>query len=146
MLLYLMAASAAPAAALPAAAALGCYVVGITIAARLEHKNGSLPAASSMLALGLLYTPGIVFVMSFASPNGYSMQIVILAAFAILIAYATQMLRKGGAAIGQAVGTLLAGIAIVDALAVSTVSVTVALGFVALTPVLRFWQRWVAAT
>jgi 4-hydroxybenzoate polyprenyltransferase len=146
MLLYLMAASAAPAAALPAAAAMGCYVVGITIAARLEHKNGSLPAASSMLALGLLYTPAIVFVMSFASPNGYSMQIVILAAFAILIAYATQMLRKGGAAIGQAVGTLLAGIAIVDALAVSTVSVTVALGFVALTPVLRFWQRWVAAT
>jgi 4-hydroxybenzoate polyprenyltransferase len=146
MLLYLMAASAAPAAALPAAAALGCYVVGITIAARLEHKNGSLPAASSMLALGLLYTPAIVFVMSFASPNGYSMQIVILAAFAILIAYATQMLRKGGAAIGQAVGTLLAGIAIVDALAVSTASVTVALGFVALTPVLRFWQRWVAAT
>lgn len=146
MLLYLMAASAAPAAALPAAAALGCYVVGITIAARLEHKNGSLPAASSMLALGLLYTPAIVFVMSFASPNGYSMQIVILAAFAILIAYATQMLRKGGAAIGQAVGTLLAGIAIVDALAVSTASVTVALGFVALTPVLRLWQRWVAAT
>jgi 4-hydroxybenzoate polyprenyltransferase len=34
MLLYLMAASAAPAAALPAAVALGCYVVGITIAAR----------------------------------------------------------------------------------------------------------------
>lgn len=146
MLLYLMAASAAPAAALPAAAALGCYVVGITVAARLEHKNGSLPAASSMLALGLLYTPGIVFVMRFASPEGYSMQIVILAAFAILIAYATQMLRKGGAAIGQAVGTLLAGIAIVDALAVSTVSVTLALGFVALAPVLRFWQRWVAAT
>lgn len=99
-----------------------------------------------MLALGLLYTPGIVFVMSFAAPDGYSMQIVILAAFAILIAYATQMLRKGGAAIGRAVGTLLAGIAIVDALAVSTVSVTLALGFVALAPVLRLWQRWVAAT
>ncbi|MDZ4405534.1 UbiA family prenyltransferase [Prosthecobacter sp.] len=146
MLLYLMAASAAPAAALPAAAALGCYVVGITIAARLEHKNGALPAASSMLALALLYTPGIVFAMRFASAGGYPMQLVILAAFAILIAYATQMLRKGGPAIGQAVGTLLAGIAIVDALAVSSVSTTVALGFVALAPVLRLWQRWVAAT
>ncbi len=146
MLLYLMAASAAPAAALPAAVALGCYVVGITIAARLEHKNGVLPATSSMLALALLYTPGIVFAMRFASAGGYPMQLVILAAFAILIAYATQMLRKGGPAIGQAVGTLLAGIAIVDALAVSTVSTTIALGFVALAPLLRFWQRWVAAT
>jgi hypothetical protein len=58
--------------------------------------------------------------MRFASAGGYPMQLVILAAFAILIAYATQMLRKGGPAIGQAVGTLLAGIAIVDALAVST--------------------------
>jgi hypothetical protein len=56
------------------------------------------------------------------------------------------MLRKGGPAIGQAVGTLLAGIAIVDALAVSSVSTTIALGFVALAPVLRLWQRWVAAT
>ncbi len=146
MLLYLMAASAAPAAALPAAVALGCYVVGITIAARLEHKNGVLPATSSMLALALLYTPGIVFAMRFASAGGYPMQLVILAAFAILIAYATQLLRKGGPAIGQAVGTLLAGIAIVDALAVSSVSITVALGFVALAPVLRLWQRWVAAT
>jgi hypothetical protein len=146
MLLYLMAASAAPAAALPAAFALGCYVVGITIAARLERKSGLLPAASSMLALALLYTPGIVFAMHFATKGGYPMQLVILAAFAILIAYATQMLRKGGPAVGQAVGTLLAGIAIVDALAVSTVSVTLALGFVALAPVLRLWQRWVAAT
>lgn len=146
MLLYLMAASAVPAAALPAAVALGCYVVGISIAARLEHKNGALPAASSMLALALLYTPGIVFAMRFASAGGYPMQLVILAAFAILIAYATQMLRKGGPAIGQAVGTLLAGIAIVDALAVSSVSTTIAFGFVALAPVLRLWQRWVAAT
>ena len=132
--------------ALPPSIALGCYVVGITIAARLEHKNGVLPAASSLLALALLYTPGIVFAMRFASAGGYPMQLVILAAFAILIAYATQMLRKGGPAIGQAVGTLLAGIAIVDALAISTVSTTIALGFVALAPLLRFWQRWVAAT
>ncbi len=146
MLLYLMAASAAPEAALPASIALGCYVIGITIAARLEHKNGTLPATSLLLALALLYTPGIVFAMRFASAGGYPMQLVILAAFAILIALATQTLRKGGPAMGKAVGILLAGIAIVDALAVSSISVTLALGFVALAPVLRFWQRWVAAT
>ena len=67
--------------ALPPSIALGCYVVGITIAARLEHKNGVMPAASSMLALALLYTPGIVFAMRFASAGGYPMQLVILAAF-----------------------------------------------------------------
>ncbi|WP_395753594.1 UbiA family prenyltransferase [Prosthecobacter sp.] len=131
---------------LPAAFALGCYVVGITLAARSEHKAGMAPAASTLLALALLYTPGIVFMMRFASAGGNAMQIFILAAFAILISYATQKLRQGGQATGQAVGLLLAGIVIVDALAVSSVSVTVALGFVALAPVLRFWQRWVAAT
>ncbi|MBL9177033.1 MAG: UbiA family prenyltransferase [Verrucomicrobiaceae bacterium] len=145
-LLYLMAASAALEPALPAAIALGCYVVGITVAARLEHKSGSLPPAALLLALVLLYTPGIVFAQRFASTGGHPMQIVILAAFAILIALATQTLRKGGPASGQAVGMLLAGIVIVDALAVSSVSVTVALGFVALAPLLRLWQRWVAAT
>jgi 4-hydroxybenzoate polyprenyltransferase len=131
---------------LPAAFALGCYVVGITLAARSEHKHGVAPAASTLLALALLYTPGIIFMMRFAYAGGFAMQIFILAAFAILISYATQTLRKGGAAIGQAVGVLLAGIVIVDALAVSSVSVTVALGFVALAPLLRYWQRWVAAT
>ncbi|WP_395741243.1 UbiA family prenyltransferase [Prosthecobacter sp.] len=134
-------------ATLPAAFALGCYVVGITLAARSEHKReGMAPAASMLLALALLYTPALVFVARFASSGGYPMQILILAAFAILISYATQRLRKGGAGTGEAVGLLLAGIVIVDALAVSSASVTVALGFVALAPVLRFWQRWVAAT
>jgi 4-hydroxybenzoate polyprenyltransferase len=144
--LYLMAAGAALEPALPAALALGCYVVGITMAARLEHKNGSLPPAASLLALALLYTPGIVFALRFASAGGSPMQLLLLAAFAILIALATQTLRKGGPAIGQAVGMLLAGIVVVDALAVSSVSVTIALGFVALAPLLRVWQRWIAAT
>jgi 4-hydroxybenzoate polyprenyltransferase len=44
------------------------------------------------------------------------------------------------------VGWLLAGIPIVDALAVATVSIRVAVGFVMLAPLLRLWQRWVAAT
>ncbi len=144
--LYLMAAGAALEPALPAALALGCYVVGITMAARLEHKNGSLPPAASLLALALLYTPGIVFALRFASAGGSPMQLLLLAAFAILIALATQTLRKGGPAIGQAVGMLLAGIVVVDALAVSSISVTIALGFVALAPLLRVWQRWIAAT
>jgi 4-hydroxybenzoate polyprenyltransferase len=57
-----------------------------------------------------------------------------------------RIMRQGGPAIGRAVGLLLAGIPIVDALAVSQVSLPLAFGFVALAPVLRLWQRWIAAT
>jgi 4-hydroxybenzoate polyprenyltransferase len=153
LLLYLMAASAVvpfapagPMLVLPYAVALGCYIVGISVAARLESKNGVLPIPTTMLAFALLYTPAVFCALRFSSAGGSPLQIVVLGMFAMLVAYATHTLRKGGAAIGNAVGWLLAGIAVVDALAVASVSVPLALGFVALTPLLRFWQRWVAAT
>lgn len=148
-LLYLMAASAASAdvlKALPAALALGAYIVGITLAARLEHRKAKLPLLMMGTALILLYMPGLVFVRQFATGLADPWQLVILAAFALLVAYATQTMRQGGPAIGKAVGILLAGIAVVDALAVASVSIQLALAFVALTPVLRVWQRWIAAT
>jgi len=147
-LLYLMAASTVQPAlglVMPSALALGCYIIGITMAARLEHQNGNLPIAASLFAFALLYTPGIVFALRYMN-GGNPLQLIILAAFAILVAIATQALRQGGPAIGKAVGILLAGIAIVDALAISTVSITLGLIFVALAPLLRLWQRWVAAT
>lgn len=137
---------AGPLLVLPYALALGCYVVGVTVAARLEHKNDTMPLPAAMLAFALLYTPAIVCAMRFSSVGGSPLQIVVLGAFALLVAYATQLMRKGGPAIGKAVGWLLAGIVIVDALAVSSVSAPLALGFAALTPLLRLWQRWVAAT
>jgi 4-hydroxybenzoate polyprenyltransferase len=55
-------------------------------------------------------------------------------------------MRQGGPAIGRAVGILLAGIALVDALAVTQVSLPLAFAFAALAPLLRLWQRWIAAT
>ena len=152
-LLYLMAASAVapfnptgPMLALPYAVALGCYIVGITLSARLEHKKGTLPVPMLMLAFALLYTPAIVCAIRFSSSGGSPWLVVVLGVFALLVAYATHTLRKGGAAIGSAVGWLLAGIVVVDALAVANVSPLLALFFVALTPLLRLWQRWVAAT
>ncbi|MCF7785734.1 MAG: UbiA family prenyltransferase [Prosthecobacter sp.] len=153
LLLYLMAASAVvpysaagPMLVLPYAIALGCYIVGITLAARLEHKNAALPIPAAMLAFALLYTPAVLCVMRFSSQGGSPLQLVVLGVVALLVAYATHILRQGGPAIGKAVGWLLAGIALVDALAISNVSVPLALCFVALTPLLRLWQRWVAAT
>ncbi len=66
--------------------------------------------------------------------------------YVISVAQGEKIPRKGGPAIGRAVGWLLAGIAIVDALAIASVSVSLALGFVVIAPLLRLWQRWVAAT
>lgn len=158
-LLYFMAASAVPVVAgMPAwqtngnvitcALALGAYVVGITLAARLEHRvqGGELPVASSLAAFVLLYLPGMVCARRFTAVVGDPWQLAILAVFAGLVAYATQTMRKGGASIGQAVGLLLAGMVVVDALAVSVVSLPLAAGFVVLAPLLRLWQRFVAAT
>jgi 4-hydroxybenzoate polyprenyltransferase len=132
--------------AAPYAVGLGAYVVGITLAARLEHQKGKLPLLMTAGALGLLYVPALLCLKRFTTAAPDPWQIVIMAAFAILVACATQTMRKGGPAIGSAVGMLLAGITVVDALAVSTVSVQVALAFVAISPLLRIWQRWVAAT
>ncbi|WP_395742765.1 UbiA family prenyltransferase [Prosthecobacter sp.] len=141
---------AGPMMVLPFALALGCYVTGITLAARTEHQKGKnkdeAPMPVALLAFALLYTPAIVCAMRFSSAGGSPLQVLVLGVFAVLVAYATHTLRKGGAAVGRAVGWLLAGIAIVDALAIATVSVKLALGFVVLTPLLRLWQRWVAAT
>jgi 4-hydroxybenzoate polyprenyltransferase len=72
--------------------------------------------------------------------------LVIIGVFALWVLFAMRIMRQGGPAIGRAVGLLLAGIPIVDALAVSQVSLPLAFGFVALAPVLRLWQRWIAAT
>lgn len=153
VLLYLMAASviAVPGGAghavLSHALALGSYVVGITLAARLEHKQkGALPLLSSLVALVLLSQPGILCITRVAIGGGDVKQYLILLIFGLWVLHALHTLRKGGPSIGRAVGLLLAGIAIVDALAVSMVSIPLAFVFVALAPVLRFWQRWVAAT
>ncbi|MFM2169555.1 MAG: UbiA family prenyltransferase [Verrucomicrobiota bacterium] len=148
-LLYLMAASAVTPAIdkvfLPALA-LGGYVVGVTLAARLEHQNGALPPLSALLAFGCLYLPAIVCARGFATGHATLGQLIILGVFAMLVAYATQTMRKGGPGIGKAVGLLLAGIPLVDALAVSSVSLPLAVVFAALVPLLRLWQRWIAAT
>lgn len=155
-LLYLMAASAVPSVAptvggmnlvvLPYAVALGCYVVGITLAARLESKGGELPIASALLSFALLYLPAVLCARRFAIGLGDPWQLGILAVFAALVGYATQHMRRGGPAIGKAVGLLLAGIVVVDALAISVISLPLAVVFVVLAPLLLVWQRWVAAT
>jgi 4-hydroxybenzoate polyprenyltransferase len=151
------AAQYAPSGILIPGLALGAYIVGLTLVARMEGKGAPASVRAELFAKGLLYMPGIVAVawtFSFANLRKLFIlgdlrplaPLILIFIFAFMVVHATRLMRRGGPAIGQAVGILLAGIPIVDALAVSRVSFPLALGFVALFPVLRYWQRFVAAT
>jgi 4-hydroxybenzoate polyprenyltransferase len=139
------------------ALALGAYIVGLTIVARMEATGLPISFWRSGLARLLLWMPGILAaVMLF---DGQRLRLVLILAdfrpllplififfFAAIVAMASRIMKQGGPAIGHAVGILLAGIPVVDALAVSQISLPLAFGFMALAPLLRLWQRWIAAT
>lgn len=141
----------------PSALALGVYIVGLTMVARLEAKGASSSKVHLWFSRFLLSCPGMlaglmlfeagsmnpVFILADFTPL---IPLVIIGVFALWVLFALRLMRQGGPAIGRAVGLLLAGIPIVDALAVSQVSLPLAFGFIALAPVLRLWQRWIAAT
>lgn len=126
------------------ATALGCYIVGITMAARSEHKGSALGLTKRFLAIVLLAAPLIAATAKYPLFDHWDGAVYL--ALAWLLSVPIGFISKGGPSIGRGVGWLLAGIVIVDALAVATVSVPLALLFACLAPVLRFWQRWVAAT
>jgi 4-hydroxybenzoate polyprenyltransferase len=116
--------------------------------ARMEAKGASVSRWKSVFARSLLFAPGIlaaalVFSTGFMKSAAL---LVLIFAFAAMVTAATRIMRQGGPAIGRAVGILLAGIALVDALAVSQVSLPLAFAFAVLAPLLRLWQRWIAAT
>ncbi|GEP44695.1 UbiA family prenyltransferase [Brevifollis gellanilyticus] len=136
---------------------LGGYIVGLTMVARLESKKGSASPGQRLFAYALLGMPVISFAVILMRLGNFKplsiladftplLLFIIPGVFVLWVMFAMRVMRQGGPAIGRAVGLLLAGIPIVDALAVSVVSLPLALGFVALAPVLRLWQRWIAAT
>jgi len=127
------------------ALSIGAYIVGLTMVARLESRREPVGWFTILGSRALLYTPG--FVAAFGLLHGGAVEVAILIfAFALLIGLASRLMRKGGAEIGCAVGWLLAGIALVDALAVAQVSFPLAFAFAAAVPLLRLWQRKIAAT
>lgn len=139
------------------AASLGSYIVGLTMVARMEAQKTPPSLLRSLFAKGLLYAPGIVAIFMWLQTANWRL-LSILGDFSALaplpfiliffgfVSYACRIMKKGGPAIGQAVGILLAGIAVVDALAVLQVSLSLACIFVLMSPLLRLWQRWIAAT
>lgn len=126
------------------AAALGCYIVGITMAARSEHKGSALGLAKRLLAIVLLAAPLIAGMVKYSLFGPWD--VLVYMALGWLLSVPIGFISKGGPSIGRGVGWLLAGIVIVDALAVATVSLPLAFLVACLAPVLRIWQRWVAAT
>lgn len=168
VLLYLMASSALPGsgASTPGwlsgdglifAPTLGAYIVGLTMVARMEAKGAVTSRLRAFFAKGLLYAPALVATVLWLSRANWRLipllgdltplaPLPFILLFIGMVAYATRVMRQGGPAIGRAVGILLAGIAVVDALAVMQVSLFLACGFVLMAPLLRLWQRWIAAT
>lgn len=142
---------------IPWAITLGLYVVGLTMVARQESRGTPVPLLRALVAKALLYAPGILAAAQLLTPSRLKpvtilgdlnplAPAILIFVFAAMVAYAGRLMRLGGSSIGQAVGILLAGIAVVDALAVSQVSLSLAFGFAALAPLLRVWQRKIAAT
>jgi 4-hydroxybenzoate polyprenyltransferase len=139
------------------ALALGAYIVGLTMVARMEAKGSPVSFWHSGFARLLLWMPGILAALMLFDGQrlrpvmiladfGPLLPLILIFLLAAIVATASRIMKQGGPSIGRAVGILLAGIPVVDALAVSQISLTLALGFVILAPLLRLWQRWIAAT
>lgn len=122
------------------AVAVGIYTVALSMAAR----SGGRSSVRFLLWVPLLsLLSGKAVDMAPDSAKAFAL-FAVLSAFALLVISAQLRLRVGS--IDAAVGLLLAGFVIADALAICTTSPILALAFVGVAPLLRFWQRWVAAT
>lgn len=148
---------------------LGSYIIGLSLIARseisaIEPDRAKFWSGLSLLCLPLLDVFGVVllrFVLSgdrdhslfldLASiPFWVASEPINLVAPLLLLGLmylAVEIMSKPPPSnVGKAVGWLLAGIPIVDAIIVSPFSLPTALCFCALPPFLRLWQRWVTAT
>jgi hypothetical protein len=138
-LLYLMAAAAGiygiTSRALGFAFGLGLYVVGLSYLARGESRS----VRSSMLWLVLLFAPVLVaFYFDTVIPG-------LLCALPLLFwIWRAVLISKQN--VGSGVGALLAGIVLVDLLAVSPISLLAWIGFAGLFGAALLFQRYVPAT
>ncbi len=155
---------------LATALALGGYVVGITLVARRESR-GSAPGFWQMwgtsAALFLPFLVAMYFLtwgknaavketvqiggdtalISFGLDLTTFVPLLILAALLWLILHATRLMKTPPRSnIGRSVGLLLAGIVLVDGLAISAHLPIVALICASSWPLLLLWQRKISAT
>jgi hypothetical protein len=131
------------------AVALGLYIVGLTLTARRESSGLSSLQRAGVTAL--LWAPVLPLCIKLSAEQGLSLEIkvacyALVLIFLSFVHYVSQRIRQGGPSVGASVGWMLAGIAAVDALAVAALDYRLALAFLLMVPILRSWQRWVAAT
>ena len=152
-LLYLVAGSAAKvgwrwetnAGLVISALALGAYIVGVSLVARSEARpqvkgfTGPLGwlclSVPTLAAAGLCITGGPLW-----------SYVPAIAVSGLVLWQARRILRGGPPKIGKAVGWLLAGIVVVDGLAVAPLEPRISLWFMLCMPLLLLWQRKIAAT
>lgn len=121
-------------------ALLGLYIVALSLVARAE-ANGQVSGFNRVWLYGVLLLPAVAAAWL---QGGRSFGVI--CAFVALVSTALREMRRGGPHIGNAVGWLLAGIPLVDAMALSGSHPLVAIVFLFLPLLLKGWQRWVAAT
>jgi 4-hydroxybenzoate polyprenyltransferase len=138
--------------------ALGGYIVGVSLVARRESAGAGTPGAAFVFGLAGLAMPFLAWGISvltgtlvwdwLAAPwemvfLQFLMPLVLLG---VILRALTWMRTPPPSNIGRAVGFLLAGIVVVDAVALGPVSPVTALVFAASMPLLLLWQRKIAAT
>jgi len=121
---------------------LGSYVIGLTLLARGENGGDR---RWSTFGTFLLAAPLALTISELPPLRGAAVITPILVLIAAL-AWLLPVVFGKTLPFPKRIGSLLAGLALVDALAVATREPYLALLFVLLTPVLLLWQRWVAAT
>ncbi len=131
------------------AASIGLYVIGLTLVARFESRTEGPGRCLAWVSRELLYLPGVMLI--FAGFGAFvggreTTGVLVFVAFVVVLRLVLPLLKQGGAKVGQAVGWLLAGIPLVDAMAISLVQPELAIWIGALVPLLRLWQRKIAAT
>ncbi len=147
-LLYLAAASAAggwfPLLAAVWGAGLGAYTVGITLAARGEAADERVPWLGLVLLGAPLVSAAVTLMMRDVTAP---MAQVCLVAWLGWTGYCVVVLRGDGEGrVGRAVGFLIAGMLLIDALAVAPTFPWFGLGLMAALPGVLMWQRKIAAT
>jgi len=130
--------------------AMCCYVVGVSLSARAGSTGGSL----ARLALGLLLVPGLLLVLLLVllligggavvegRPPVPLAGLVVLGVGLWWVVRQRRLVARDGA--GAGVGWLLAGLLVVDAMAVVLVHELAGLILVLGAPVSLWWQRFVA--
>lgn len=132
------------------AIALGGYVTGLSLAARSESKTQSQSTVLNRLGIFGLWLPALTSVVLFlihGSPRTHWAMLLWILPLGFLILSCRRLMRSPPPSnIGRAVGLFLAGIAWVDAMAVSSVSPALSLVFALALPLHLVWQRKIAAT